>query len=386
MFTFVSAIAAHACTVDEDCNLNGRCTSQGCRCLAAWRGPSCGELSVLPAARSAGLHASDSNTSSWGGAVTLDAQRGGYQMFAAEIVGGCGINAWETNSRIVRATAASLNEAFKVEEVIKPAFAHEPTLTRLPNGTWLLFSIGNRSSSPPPRTDCARGYTPSHGGGRFSGFVPVEAASSSSLAGPWTLRATIGNGDFNPSPLVLPNGTTLLMWRHLARVHMVRAPSYRGPFAFNGSDGACPNATSTDPGCRWWHLFNSTVDARGLEDPFVYTQPDGSDAGAPPQHTYHALFHDHVSFGGHAFSRDGVSWTYSDTPPYGNLLEFADGTSTRLQRRERPHLVFDAQGYIAALTTSAQPPPTAAKAPPAGFSNDYSFTSVQPVTPQPLHV
>ena len=43
-------------------------------------------------------------------------------MFAAEMVGGCGINAWESNSRVVRATAASLDEPFTVEAELKPPF------------------------------------------------------------------------------------------------------------------------------------------------------------------------------------------------------------------------------------------------------------------------
>ena len=383
----------------------------------------------------------------------------------------------------------------------------EPTLARLPSvggdvnsggPTWLMFSIGNRSSSFPPRTDCAGGYTPKAApanhktGGNFKHAVPVEIASTRNLtADDWTLMATIGNGDFNPSPLVcrslaflfrhrgcgataitpavlsmswppspqrarslflsvciclslslsgrpacsfpaphhglsprqvLPNGTTLLMWRHLARTHMVLAPSWRGGYAFNGSDRSCPPSNGTagrlgdharpngtlrpgaqpggaelgDPGCEWWHLFDAQVDARGIEDPFMFIQPANGPAGgttppntggqAPPgghTFTFHALFHDHVSFGGHAFSADGVVWTYSSVAPYGNSVASTDGSNVSLQRRERPHLVFDDRGYITHLTTAAQPPPTAGKAPPSGsFNNDYSYTSVQPVVRQ----
>ena len=94
----------------------------------------------------------------------------------------------------------------------------------------------------------------------------------------------------------------------------------------------------------------------------------------------HALFHDHKSFGGHAYSRDGVSWSFSSAPPYGNVVNFSDGSSVPMQRRERPHLIFDrASGYITHLVTAVQPPPSAAKAPPPGFQNDYTWTSVQPV-------
>ena len=196
----------------------------------------------------------------------------------------------------------------------------------------------------------------------------------------WSVIATLGSGDFNPSPLVFANGTTLLMWRHLARVHMLRAAQPVGPFAFNGSDNGCPaNHSSSDAGCEWWHLFDQQVDARGLEDPFMFSQPHPTELATV---TYHALFHDHKSFGGHAYSRDAVSWTFSSVVPYGNVVNFTDGSTVSMQRRERPHLVFDRDtGYISHLSTGVQPPPTNNKAPPssATFQNDYTYTLIQPV-------
>ena len=59
------------------------------------------------------------------------------------------------------------------------------------------------------------------------------------------------------------------------------------------------------------------------------------------------------------------------------------GSVVMLQRRERPHLLFDARGYITHLTNGVQPPPTATHAPPAGYMNDYTYTLVQPVASQP---
>ena len=173
-----------------------------------------------------------------------------------------------------------------------------------------------------------------------------------------------------------------------------------GPFAFNGSDSGCKYgvATTTDTqGCRWWHLFPPTVDKRGVEDPFMFTQPDPPQSASSADEaasnasldrnssvavTFHALFHDHKSFGGHAFSRDGVSWTYSDVPPFSNNVSFTDGSVISMQRRERPHLIFDAKGYISHLVNGVQPPPTARKSPPAGAQNDFVYTMVQPVRAQ----
>lgn len=86
-----------------------------CKCLAAWKGDSCGVLNLAPATPGAGFHApteAASNMSSWGGAIVYDAGGGGgdggggppndgrWIMYANEMVGGCGINTWESNSRV----------------------------------------------------------------------------------------------------------------------------------------------------------------------------------------------------------------------------------------------------------------------------------------------
>ena len=185
LFLLPALAAAGMRVVHEDCNLNGfrEGQQQGCRCLPGWRGSTCGELALLPASPGAGLHAqADTNMSSWGGSVAWDPGSGRWVGFFNELALGCGINAWEANSRIVRASTADLDKPFAVDAVIKPAFGSEPTLARVPGGKWLLYSIGNRSSTLPPRTDCAAGYTPkgpppNGTGGHFHGFVPVEIAS-----------------------------------------------------------------------------------------------------------------------------------------------------------------------------------------------------------------
>ena len=173
-----------------------------------------------------------------------------------------------------------------------------------------------------------------------------------------------------------------------------------GPFAFNGSDSGCEYGAATTedtPGCRWWHLFPPAVDERGVEDPFIFIQKDppqsvssvdevGSNISSRGNNkvpvTFHALFHDHKSFGGHAYSRDGVTWTYSDVPPFNNNVSFVDGSVISMERRERPHLIFDKNGYISHLVNGVQPPPTSQKSPPTGAQNDYVYTLVQPVQAQ----
>ena len=95
--------------------------------------------------------------------------------------------------------------------------------------------------------------------------------------------------------------------------------------------------------------------------------------------------------GGHAFSRDGVTWTYtgvawgpSTTTKQGDVVNFTDGTSFRFTRRERPHLIFRPAvngamyGTISHLTSAVQ---YGAGENPGeiGDNGDASYTLVQPV-------
>ena len=43
---------------------------------------------------------------------------------------------------------------------------------------------------------------------------------------------------------------------------------------------------------------------------------------------------------GHAFSLDGVEWTFSDVQPFNGSVAFTDGTAKQFATRERPQLTF----------------------------------------------
>jgi hypothetical protein len=133
-------------------------------------------------------------------------------------VNNCGIGCWETNSRVVRASSETAGGMYTVEEEIKPPFAHEPVLQRLQDGRWLLYSIGNASSSSPPRTDCVGGYSPPRCGGGFkdAASTPDEVwVSEGSALGPHAGFKNLGininpqlgqlahgdGGDINPAPV-----------------------------------------------------------------------------------------------------------------------------------------------------------------------------------------
>ena len=61
-----------------------------------------------------------------------------------------------------------------------------------------------------------------------------------------------------------------------------------------------------------------------------------------------------AAVGGHAFSTDGLSWTYAPQPCYTTRVRWTNGSSTSLYRRERPQpLIID--GQLAGLFNGAWP-------------------------------
>lgn len=138
----------------------------------------------------------------------------------------------------------------------------------------------------------------------------------------------------------------------------------------------------------------------GTEDPFVYLDSDDY---------FHAVFH-HMydtgtmtewwldATGGHAYSRDGVSWTYTgvswgdplgryNTPEgQGATLDFDDGDPFTFTRLERRHLIFSddesagqLRGDPTHLVCSAQY--GTGTDPGTGANNDdASYTIIIPVT------
>ena len=92
-----------------------------------------------------------------------------------------------------------------------------------------------------------------------------------------------------------------------------------------------------------------------------------------------------MMIGGHAFSSDGLSWSYSPSPCFGPSVEILshNGSTTHwLARRERPHVVLDDGGRVIALSSGAQenaPVPGWAKQ--KGLGSDRTYTLVVPVGP-----
>jgi hypothetical protein len=159
-----AAAAAASCASDLDCSLNGRCMGGACDCDAAWEGAQCERFSWLPTP--AGADLKEPNVTTWG-AGTLGRRVGGLlHMYAAEMVGGCGITTWLTNSQVVHYTADAPTGPWTREDVALPVWGHCPSAALTPNDTVVMWAFNAAGGRKPKEGDdawgnaCAGGASP----------------------------------------------------------------------------------------------------------------------------------------------------------------------------------------------------------------------------------
>jgi len=359
-----------------ECSLNGfitmkkgqqhNTTLQQCECFQGWKGNTCNELHLIPVNEKTKLLGyKEEMTSSWGGSIVQEQGDKGtnkYHMFVSRFSNHCGLDAWQSNSEIIHATTDDIgNLPFRYEEVLFPVFSHNPLVTRSPgDGNWVIFF---EMADPPPcgysTCDCYNGTTTDECNEMNDFDCPLNLQNwpsymsySKSLNGPWSSPQMIPifskGGDFNLSPIINADGSLYGLWRDgigdpwVSHLRSFTAKHYLDVFSYRKND--------TD---IWPDL-----DVAAVEDPFLYRDSDDY---------YHAIFHDmqnecrHLgvangtgSCGGHGFSPDGgATWHYSSDPlTFDGFVQNEDGTNDTYTRRERPHLVFDQENNILALSTA----------------------------------
>eukprot|EP00911_Craspedida_sp_UC1_P000698 UC1_evm4s531 len=356
----------NTCETDKDCQYNGVCTDSSgdsgdgsigglsCHCYPGWTGTTCGALdlvspaSVVPAYPPPGDSAL---VTSWGGSILNDQSQSRYWMVASEMTNSCGMNTWTTNSRIISAVASVPEGPYTRSQVLMEPFAHNPVVSRAPDGTYIIFHIGcgtGGSGGLSSCTNCSNGVTidcPTPGETVACDDKSTNILYSKTLDGPWSrmnvpiVKAGTGRppdmgkyGVDNPAPFFFPNGSLLMLGRDdWNSVGIITADSWRGPYTLRGLIGPAPYT---------------------IEDAFLWRDS---------QHTnfFHALFHGgkqgggFVNAGAHAFSEDGISWTFGTREPaYTTTVTTSDGQEHEYTRRERPHLLFNDSGYPTHLSTS----------------------------------
>ena len=305
----------------DDCSLNGVCSAEGaCTCDAPWAGPACGVLQTRRAPTKT-MYGNDptaaTNVSSWGGSVVTD-DEGVHHLFVAQMETG-GLAGWSSNSECVHATSQSPAGPYAARDVVLGVWCHGPqALRHNATGEYILAHVGNGTAASRPNPDPPLVH---------AGFLH----HSPSPSGPWTAAATSPPPDPSgaacnmPSIAIHPNGTLFAVCdngRSLTHVTETNVPPWDAAWA--------PQMPLYPPGkdnLRW-------------EDPVLWFDRRGN---------WHILFHvfSHSGnwsvnrYSGHGYSRDGLSWDYSDVEPFDGMVDFTDGTSMTYSTRERPHLLFE---------------------------------------------
>ncbi|PVH76871.1 hypothetical protein DL98DRAFT_561805 [Cadophora sp. DSE1049] len=335
-----------ACTIDEDCNLNGICYNNSCVCDPGWKSPDCGALDLVPAPLKNGYNKTSIGTSSWGSKIIhRTPQSNIFDLFLAEFTHGCGLDYWSPYSRIIRAVSSTgpVGPYESADEVVG-TFAHNPTVVySQADEKYLMYYIGCPQTVPEtctsPNFTCGPGNT-------INGESGISVSSSPDLK-TWTSHGQMlvgtDNGAWdaditNPSPFPLyspdhPTGEIALAYRGCPYncsgselINLATAASFLGPY----------HKTQTAP------LFPNPA-----EDPFLWRDKRGN---------FHMLLHslergggfgDGPKVGRHAFSRtlEGP-WTVNERAlAFDTRVEFEDGSETRYFRRERPQLFFSEEEY-----------------------------------------
>ncbi|KAL7549375.1 hypothetical protein ACHAWF_012651 [Thalassiosira exigua] len=314
--------AAPSCASDWDCSLAGTCEPDGtCRCDPWAEGPDCSYLNFAPADKSR-LGYLDEVHSSWGGSVVRTSD-GEYRMFVSEIICDegsagrkrCGLDRWETHSRIALATSASVDGPYRRVDTLLHPEHHNPSVHVSPEtGDWHLFSISGPTG-------------------------PIVRTISSDEGRSWSVPMVISPRQ-NPGPLLKGDGSTLLFYR---------ADGMDLPSPTCSDEGIsvqlCP---SEDTPCRPPDdvpIFDHTG-----EDPSVFVDHRGN---------HHMLFNalpykcvPKLRQGGHAWSTDGVNWSAPRVGAFDATVAFTDGSSMTCERRERPQMVLDGEGKPAAMVSA----------------------------------
>eukprot|EP00041_Stephanoeca_diplocostata_P001737 m.21178 g.21178 ORF g.21178 m.21178 type:complete len:514 (+) comp12330_c0_seq1:69-1610(+) len=378
------------CTSHSDCSYNGNCTAVGdvprrCVCKHGWKGDRCELLDLLPVDKTKlGFFErtpNGTNVSTWGATMLWDEVSGMYHGWVSEMTLGCGINAWESNSQIVHVTSDTPTGPFKRMGVTWPVFAHEPDAVRGPEGEWVVmfsaYPMNATELAAVACRSCTNGFTPPPGTPRcpFQRGQPRQLghqfrqmlATSSTPFGPWNVSEVAGltvGWDWNTALAInTTDGSAVACLRAGFTWH---AENYADNTTWH------PVGTSTGGEGPGW-------EGASVEDPYLWIDEHG---------VYHALAHAFSPFFGvHAFSDSSgwpKNWTSGDPMAwnvtgvaYDNIVNFTDGTSVAVVRRERPHIIWQpgAHGRVAlALTNGVQP-----YGRPNTPYQDHVFTLSQPL-------
>ena len=243
-------------------------------------------------------------------------------------------------------------------------FAHSPGIIYAPNtDEYVLMHVHNLTDhDTPPCTECTAGYTVNCTAQNnmtvVTSIMWIDDLSNADDINQW-------NGPMRIS--AIPPGESTLAGQ------IMDDGSFLGMMEGSGTTQYLVTASNWKDNKTWIvHtesvLFPVLAGQTGTEDFYPYQDCKGR---------WHSLFHnrspnyyhgDQTVCGAHAFSEDGVNWIYGGVA-FTNTVEYDDGEMYTFGRRERPHLVFDANDSCTpvALTTAVE------------YYKDATFTFIQSI-------
>jgi len=334
---------------------------------------------------------------------------GGYHLFAASFINGCGLDGWSCNGVVVHATSTTPEGPYTFSDLALNAYQHNPHVVKHPDGTYLLFGIGqaNNASIAVP---CSNGVpvgkcqsdTTSH----------VQLHTSRSPFGPWqTIRNKedgsdhiFTNGNGNPAPYIFPNGSLIVL---TSGMHVWYAEHWSGPYTniytlpFAEMNA---NRSDTNQFCDNQCSGSRPTCVLVIEDPFIHFDARAGvwrvlmhqftycgKAGAGNANAYMDKFKREGrsgaggkarlwNVGGYARSKSAElfdGWEYSfEKPAYGGMVEYQDGVGALLDGRERPKIWFNKSSTTGELEPALLI--NGVRYPPNPNETDI-FTFVQPI-------
>ncbi|KAI0164580.1 hypothetical protein GGR57DRAFT_204413 [Xylariaceae sp. FL1272] len=354
LYTFVSflCVLAQACTTDEDCSLNGICSSnQTCLCDPGWRAGDCGELDLYPATRWSGYNHTNATgpdyykegagNSSWCGHIVQDREdKQLFHLILSQMIHGCGLSGWRPFSTVVRAESRTGPAGpYDFAQSLFGTFHHNPTVIYSPaDDKYLLYCIGKDVEAP---TTCSS-----------EKWANTISVSSSSDLREWSALQPLLENQTNPAPWPLwsAENQTQDMLLAVEDNNIYSAANYSGPYT----------------------QIVSTSYNKSFEDPFLWQDKRGN---------WHFLAHYLIDIplglkgprvSAHSFARNWEGpWIFRNTTlAYNTTVDFTDGSSIVYYRRERPKLYFSDDGNVTPLylVNGVQE-----------FNSSASYTLIQPI-------
>jgi hypothetical protein len=301
------------CKEDWDCSLAGVCdtTTGKCACDPWTTGSDCSYMNFQPVDLKE-LGYLDPKQSSWGGNSVYGEDKM-WHLYMAEIAcpagstdTRCGLGGWTSSSQVAHAVSQSPSGPYKRQELVLPREHHNPTLKVSPvDGSWNIYSIDATSGPIVMSTSFDQGKT-------WTDPTPGVQVSQYQ----------------NPGPILFKNGSMTMFYR--ADGTPLKQP------ACSTESIAVQYCASKNATCAGGHnpIFQHTA-----EDPSVFVDHRGNwhmlvnafPGGCTPK----------VQQGGHAWSKDGVTWSEPRSGAYNTTFVTTDGQTITCGRRERPQIIQD---------------------------------------------